>query len=115
LDKKRLTAVYRLDPAELDRMLPLEVTPTPRKTVRVGLVIARNIDPSVGDEIDQLIAQLAHPDWEQREVAHKQLADLGAAARPKLQAALQQKDMEVVWRAERLLQAFETTTPPRRR
>ena len=52
----RLTAVYRLDPTELDRLLPLEVTPTPRKTVRVGLMIARNIDPAVGDEIDQLIA-----------------------------------------------------------
>ena len=112
LDKKRLTLVYRLDAAELDRMLPLEVTPTPRKTVRVGLVIARNLDPAVGDEVDQLIKQLASADWEQRELASKQLAELGPAARPKLQAALQQKDLEVVWRAERLLQATETKPNP---
>jgi hypothetical protein len=116
LDKRRLTAVYRLDPAELDRMLPLEVTPTPRKTVRVGLMVARNIDPAVGDEIDQLVAQLADPDWEKRETAHKQLAELGPAARPKLQAVLQSKDLEVVWRAERLLQSSEVPPgPPRRR
>lgn len=110
LDKKRMTVVYRLDPPELERLLPLEVTPVPRKTVRVGLVIARNIDPAVGDEIDQLIAQLADPDWDKREAAHKQLADLGPAARIKLQAVLQNKDLEVVWRAERLLQAADA--PP---
>jgi hypothetical protein len=112
LDKRRMTVVYRLDPAELDRLLPLEVTPAPRRTVRVGLVVARNIDPAVGDEIDQLVAQLASAEWEQREAASKQLADLGPAARPKLQAALQQKDIEVVWRAERLLQALETPPTP---
>src|SRR4029079_4506017 len=55
LDKRRMTVVYRLDPAELDRLLPLEVTPTPRRTVRVGLVVARNIDPAVGGEIDELV------------------------------------------------------------
>ena len=116
LDKRRLTAVYRLDPAEMDRLLPLEVTPTPRKTVRVGLVVARSIDPSVANEVDQLIAQLGHAEWEQREAASKQLAELGAAAKPKLEAALKQKDMEVVWRAEKLLHAFETgPQQPRRR
>ena len=116
LDKKRMTVVYRLDPAELDRMLPLEVTPLPRKTVRVGIVVARNIDPAVGDEIDQLIAQLGADDWDAREAAYKQLAELGPAARPKLQAVLQSKDLEVVWRAERLIQATEAQPAgPRRR
>jgi len=114
LDQRRMTVVYRLDPAELDRLLPLEVTPTPRRTVRVGLVVARNIDPAVGGEIDQLVAQLASPDWDKREAASKQLAELGAAARPKLNAALQQKDLEVVWRAERILQAMETPPAPGR-
>jgi len=114
LDNRRMTVVYRLDAAELDRLLPLEVTPTPRRTVRVGLVVARNIDPAVGGEIDELVAQLASPDWDKREAASKQLAELGAAARPKLNAALQQKDLEVVWRAERILQAMETPPAPGR-
>ena len=115
LDKKRMTVVYRLDPAELDRLLPLEVTPAPRKTVRVGIVVARNIDPAVGDEIDQLIAQLGADDWDAREAAYKQLAELGPAARPKLQAVLQSKDVEVVWRAERLIQAAEAQPAGARR
>lgn len=60
--------------------------------------------------------QLGHDDWDTREAASKQLAELGPAARPKLQAALQSKDMEVVWRAERLLQAADAAPPgPRRR
>ena len=115
LDEKRMTIVYRLDPAELDRLLPLEVTPLPRKTVRVGIVIARNIDPAVGDEIEQLIAQLGHDDWETREAAYKQLAELGPAARPKLQSALQNKDLEVAWRAERLIQAADARPGAARR
>jgi hypothetical protein len=116
LDRKRMTVVYRLDPAELDRLLPLEVTPLPRKTVRVGIVVARNVDPAVGDEVDQLVKQLGADDWDAREAAYKQLAELGPAARPKLQAALNSKDLEVAWRAERLIQASEAQPAgPRRR
>jgi hypothetical protein len=111
LDPRRMTVVYQLEPAELDRLLPLEVTPTPTHTVRVGLVVARNIDPAVGDEINLLVSQLGSPDWEKRELASKQLAEFGSAARPRLQAALKEKDLEVVWRAERLLQTMETPPP----
>ena len=91
-------------PPELDRLLPLDVTPTPRKTVRVALVVVRGIDPAITDEIDGLITQLGDADWNVREAAYKQLAEFGAAAQPKLTEATRQKDLEVVYRAERLLQ-----------
>jgi hypothetical protein len=110
LDPHRVTVVYRLDPAELDRLLPMEVTPQPKKIVRVGLVIALNVDPALGDEVDRLITLLGDDDWSKREAAHKQLVKLGLAAKPKLEGALKNKDLEVVYRAEKLIQAL--TAPP---
>jgi len=108
LDPKRLTIVYRLDPAELDRLIPLEVVPQPTDVVRVGLVIVKNIDPAIADEVDQLITQLGDNDWAKREEAQKQLASLGAAAKPKLEAAARTtKDLEIVYRCERLLDALK--------
>ncbi len=107
LDPARLTVVYRLDPAELDRIVPIEVIPTPRKLTRVGLVIVRNIDPAVPAEIDDLIVQLGDGDWKVREAASKSLASLGQAAKAKLQSATKNADPEIGLRAERLLASME--------
>ena len=87
--------------------LAIEVTPTPRKTVRVGLVIVRNIDPAIVTEIEGLVAQLGDSSWEKREAAHKTLTQLGLAAKPKLEAMLKTaKDPEIVYRVERLIAAL---------
>jgi hypothetical protein len=100
-----LTAVYRLDDAEFDRLLPLEVVPEPKKIVRVGLVIVRNLDPLASNEIDDLIAQMGDPSWPKRQAAYDALKALGSAATTRLQAATKNKDVEIAWRAERLLAA----------
>jgi hypothetical protein len=104
LDAHRLTAVYRLDADQLEQMLPLEVTPQPRRTTRVGLVIVKNVDPAIITEVETLVQQLGDPKWDTREAAHKRLAELGVAARPKLEALLKTaKDPEIVYRIERLI------------
>jgi hypothetical protein len=104
LDPHRLTAVYRLDADQLDQMLPLEVTPQPRRTTRVGLVIVKNVDPAIITEVETLVQQLGDPKWDTREAAHKRLTELGVAARPKLEALLKTaKDPEIVYRIERLI------------
>jgi hypothetical protein len=105
-DKQRLTAVYRLKQEDLDRLIPLDVVPTPKKTTRVGLVILRNIDPGITKEVEQLITQLGDSDWNKREAATKQLTELGRAAQPQLQAASKNKDLEIAFRAEKLLRAI---------
>jgi hypothetical protein len=69
-------------------------------------MIVRNIDPAIAQEIDQLIVQLGNDDWSQREAAEKRLKELGLAAKPKLEQAVKNKDLEIVYRAERLMQAF---------
>jgi hypothetical protein len=111
LDPKRLTVVYELDAGEIDRMLPLEVLPEPGKTVRVGIVILKDADPGVANEIDELITQLGDDEWSKRDAAYQSLAKLGKAAKPQLEKAQSSKDMEVVWRVERLLAAINGTPP----
>lgn len=103
LNPKHATVIYRLDPGELDKLLPIEVVPAPKRITRVALVVVRNADPALVDEIDGLIAQLGDDDYAKREQSFKDLAAFGAAAQPKLNAALKSKDLEVVFRAEQLL------------
>jgi hypothetical protein len=103
LDSPKLTAVYVLDGSEFDRVLPLDVVPQPRKITRLGLVIVKNADPASGSEIDDLIAQLGDPVWAKRDEAYHALERIGPAASAKLGKATSNRDIEIVWRAERLL------------
>jgi Polysaccharide biosynthesis/export protein len=107
LDPGQLTAVYMLDQKQMDDLIPEEVVPTPAKTIRVGLVIVRNIDPSINEEITALIAQLGDDEWSKREEAQKKLATFGHAARSAIEKASHSKDMEVVWRSEAILHEID--------
>jgi hypothetical protein len=106
LDDEQLTVVYRIDPAELDKLLPLEVVPLPAKTTRVGIAIVINVDPAAGERIAKLIAQMGDPEWSKREAAYAKLSEIGAGAKPKLTEATKNSDIEIVYRAERLLDAI---------
>lgn len=100
-----MVVVFRYDAATVEGRMPLVTYPEPARTVRVALVIARNIDPQIGDDIRNLVQQLGHPKYAQRQSAHERLAELGRLAIPVLRAALKHSDPEVVYRAERLLLA----------
>ena len=103
LDPGRLTAVYRMDPAELERILPMEVVPQPKKVSRIALVIVRGIDPALGDELDKWIGKLGDPSWKIREAATQEIKKLGVRAKWRLEKAAKSKDAEVAFRAEQLL------------
>ena len=103
LDPQRLTAIYRMDPAELDRILPLEVVPQPKKISRIALVVVTGIDPAIGDELDHLIVKLGDPTWKVREAAMEEIKKLGVRAKLRLEEAVKSKDPEIVYRAEQLL------------
>jgi hypothetical protein len=102
---EEMVVVFRYDAATVEGRMPLVTYPEPARTVRVALVIARNIDPQIGDDIRNLVQQLGHPKYAQRQSAHERLAELGRLAIPVLRAALKHSDPEVVYRAERLLLA----------
>jgi hypothetical protein len=103
LDPKRLTAIYRMDPAELDRILPLEVVPQPKKVSRIALVVVKGIDPSIGDELDEWVKKLGDPRWKTREAAMKAIKKVGMQAKARLLEAAKSSDAEVAYRAEQLL------------
>jgi hypothetical protein len=110
IDGNHLTAIYQLDAAEMDRLLPLEVVPAPRKTMRIGLVIVKDVDPAIAQEVAALVKKLGDDDWSAREAASKSLAEIGASAKPQLESAAKSNDPEVAARAERLLAALSKTT-----
>lgn len=104
LDPNLLTAIYRLDPAELDRILPLEIVPQPKKISRIALVIVRGLDPALNSELDLLFKKLSDPSWKVREAATQAIRKLGLSAKRRLESAVNDKDTEVAYRAEQLLQ-----------
>jgi hypothetical protein len=103
LENQALIAIGRMEPAAIDSKLTLSVFPEPRKLVRVPLVIMLNIDPQIGGEMDQLIAQLGDAKYSVREAAQKRLTELGPRAFDALKKAINHADMEIVVRAERVL------------
>lgn len=107
LSERWMTAIYRLDPAEMDRLLPIEIVPAPRKVTRVGLVIVRGLDPSINDEIDRLIKQCGDADYAKRKAATAELISLGQPAKAKVEKAVNDKDYEISQRAELILAAIE--------
>ena len=78
IDPGRLTAVYMLDQSQMDDLLPEEVVPQPAKVSRVGLVIVRNIDPQINQEIAVLVKQLGDDEWSKREMRRRNLLSLAA-------------------------------------
>jgi hypothetical protein len=95
--------VFRMPQSAIDEMTPLTVEPENTKMKRVALVIARNVDPRLREDVQKLVADLGDASYAKRENAEKRLKALGRLAIPNLKEALKNKDTEVVMRAERLL------------
>ncbi len=104
-EPKEMIVLCRLPPEAIEERLPLVAYPAPRKTVRAGLMVIRNIDPKIKDEVQKLIADLGSAEYKEREDAEKRLTELGRLAIPALKTALKSGDLEIVFRAERILLA----------
>ncbi len=101
------TVVFRLDDEQLEDLFPLEITPNPRRQVRVALVVLLDADPEVATSIDALIKKLGDPSYAEREAAMAALKKLGPAAKQKLQEATSNADVEIAYRAEQLIEQFD--------
>lgn len=100
---EELLLAYRLPANELESRVAMEVYPPPKKQVRVAYVIARNLNPQVKLEVESLIANLGSVNFTEREAAEERLKGLGKLSIPALKEALKNPDLEVVFRAERIL------------
>jgi hypothetical protein len=111
-----LVVACRLDAAVMDEKIPLSVFPAPAKIVRVGVVLLRNADPQLGQEVDKLIAQLGDPKFSLREAAHERIVEMGPLAFVSLNKAVNHSDPEIAIRCERILlsqgQQLGAQSPP---
>jgi hypothetical protein len=95
----------------LDEVVLLDVFPPPKKLVRTALLVLHGIDPRLQDRARELVKKLGDDVPKTREDAEAKLFELGPVAVPVLEDALREKDLEIVFRAERLLLKFNRNVP----
>jgi hypothetical protein len=95
----------------IDEAVLLDVFPAPKKLVRTALIVLHGIDPRLQDRARELVQRLGDDLPKTREEAESKLFDLGPVAVPALEDALRNKDVEIVFRAERLLLRLNRQVP----
>ncbi|MCA1685756.1 MAG: hypothetical protein LC745_07160 [Planctomycetia bacterium] len=95
----------------IDEAVLLDVFPEPRRLVRTALVVVHGVDPRLQDRAREMVKRLGDRLPKDREAAETQLFELGPVAVPVLEDALRDKDLEVVFRAERLLLRLNRQVP----
>jgi hypothetical protein len=110
-EPKGLIVLAHLSREAIEEVVLLDVFPAPRKLVRTAVVVSHGVDPRLQDQARILIKQLGDGGFKARESAEAQLFEMGPVAVPVLEDALQDKDVEVVFRAERVLMKLNRPVP----
>ena len=110
-EPKSLIVLAHLTRDAIDEIVLLDVFPSPKKLVRTAVVVASGVDPRLQDQARGLVRQLGDQAPKAREAAETQLFDLGPVAVPVLEDALKEKDIEIVFRAERILLRLNRPVP----
>lgn len=105
-EPQELLVIVRLSREAIDEAVQLDVFPPPKKVVRTSLLVIHGVDPRLQDRIRELVARLGDDSYKEREAAEALLAQLGPVAVPVLEEALTNADVEIVFRAERLLRTM---------
>ena len=106
-----LIVLAHLSRDAIDEVVLLDVFPAPRKFVRTAAVISHGVDPRLQDRARTLVKQLGDAAPKAREEAETKLFEMGPVAVPALEDALREKDVEVVFRSERLLMRLNRPVP----
>ncbi|HWE38437.1 MAG TPA: hypothetical protein VG406_17830, partial [Isosphaeraceae bacterium] len=106
-----LIVIAHLSRDAIDEVVLLDVFPAPKKLVRTAAVVAHGVDPRLQDRARTLVKQLGDLAPKAREAAETQLFEMGPVAVPALEDALREKDVEVVFRAERILMRLNRPVP----
>ncbi|GAC1450392.1 MAG: hypothetical protein NVSMB9_34810 [Isosphaeraceae bacterium] len=106
-----LIVLAHLSREALDETVSLDVFPPPKTLVRSALLVVHGIDPRLQDRARVLVQQLGDKAPKTRESAEARLREMGPAVVPILEDALTSKDLEVVFRAERLLLRLNRPVP----
>lgn len=106
-----LIVLAHLSRDAIDEVVLLDVFPAPRKFVRTAAVVSHGVDPRLQDRARDLVKQLGDAAPKVREAAETKLFEMGPVAVPALEDALKDKDVEVVFRSERLLMRLNRPVP----
>src|SRR5262249_16003170 len=106
-----LVILVHLSRGAIDDAINLDVFPPPKKLVRTALLVVHGVDPRLQDRARSFVQQLGDPSPSLRDKAETSLASMGPVALPALEDALINKDVEIVFRAERLLLKLNRPVP----
>ena len=110
-EPKELVVLVHLSRPAIDDAVLLDVFPPPKKMVRTALVVVYGVDPRLQDRARNLVKQLGDQSPKSRDSAEVRLFEMGPVAVPVLEDALKDKDVEIVFRAERLLMKLNRPVP----
>ena len=110
-EPKELVVLVHLSRPAIDEAVVLDVFPPPKKLVRTATVVVHGVDPRLQDRARSLVKQLGDRSPQARESAETRLFEMGPVAVPVLEDALSNKDVEIVFRAERLLLKLGRAVP----
>ena len=108
---EKLVVLAHLSRETIDEMTPLDIFPPPRKFARTATLVIHGIDPRLQDQARTLVQRLGDESFQAREAAEDELFALGPVAVPALEDALTDTDVEIVFRAERLLRRLDRRIP----
>jgi hypothetical protein len=106
-----LVVLAHLSREAIDDAVILDVFPPPRKSVRTALLVVHGVDPRLQDRARAFVKQLGDDSYKVRESAEARLLELGPVSVPSLEDALKDRDVEIVFRAERLLLRLNRPVP----
>ncbi len=110
-EPKELVVLVHLSRPAIDDAVLLDVFPPPKKLVRTALLVVYGVDPRLQDRARNLVKQLGDQSPKARDSAETRLFEMGPVAVPVLEDALKEKDIEIVFRAERLLLKLNRQVP----
>jgi hypothetical protein len=110
-EPKELIVLVHLSRPATDEAVLLDVFPPPKKLVRAATLVVHGVDPRLQDRARNLVQQLGDRSAQARESAETRLFEMGPVAVPVLEDALSNKDIEIVYRAERLLLKLGRSVP----
>ena len=86
-----ISVFYVLPRSEYDRMLKLDVSPLPKRVVRVGVALHPNmeVEPALAKRTEDLVKQLASADEGVWKAAAAELQNMGPVARRTLEATVE--------------------------
>jgi hypothetical protein len=106
-----LVVLAHLSREAIDDAVLIDVFPPPRKSVRTAVLVVHGIDPKLQDRAKTFVKQLGDESYKVREAAEARLLELGPVSVPSLEDALKDKDLEIVFRAERILLKLNRQVP----